>query len=125
MSIQKILIVDDDDDIRSVSALAARRLGAWEVLLAATGREALDLARSEQPDVILLDVMMPGIDGPATLAMLRDQPDTREIPVIFLTAKVQRRDAENYEELGALGVIFKPFDVLTFADDIRAMVEKS
>jgi len=125
MTIRKILIVDDDEHIRSVSALAASRIGAWEVALAATGEEALDRARSEQPDVILLDVMMPGTDGPATLAMLRGLPATRKIPVIFLTANVQKHDVERYEALGALGVIRKPFDVLTLADDICAIVEKA
>ena len=74
MTIRKILIVDDDEDIRLVSELAVRRIGRWDVVSAATGEEALDRARSEQPDAILLDVMMPGTDGPTTLAMLREEP---------------------------------------------------
>lgn len=123
MTITKIMIVDDDEDIRLVTELAARRIGNWDVVVAATGEEALDQARSEQPDVILLDVMMPDIDGPTTLAMLREEPDTAEIPVIFLTAKAQKQEVERYLALGATGVILKPFNVMTLADEIRGIVE--
>ena len=123
MTITKIMIVDDDEDIRLVTELAARRIGNWDVVVAATGEEALVQARSEQPDVILLDVMMPDIDGPTTLAMLREEPDTAEIPVIFLTAKAQKQEVERYLALGATGVILKPFNVMTFADEIRCIVE--
>ena len=122
MTITKIMIVDDDEDIRLVSELAARRVGKWDVVLAATGEEALDRARSEQPDVILLDVMMPGTNGPATLKMLSEEPATNGIPVIFLTAKVQKHEVEHYLALGAKGVILKPFDVMTLPDEIRRIV---
>jgi CheY-like chemotaxis protein len=124
VTIRKILIVDDDEDIRLVSELAVRRIGRWDVVSAATGEEALARARSEQPDAILLDVMMPGIDGPTTLAMLREEPSTAKIPVVFLTAKVQRQGLESYVALGAAGVILKPFDVMTLADQIRQLVER-
>ena len=123
MRIRRILIVDDDEDVREVCAIAGRRLGRWEVLLATGGEEAVELARTEQPDVILLDVMMPRVDGPTTLRMLRDDPSTAEIPVVFLTAKALKQEVEGYLALGATGVILKPFDVMTLADDIRAMVE--
>jgi CheY-like chemotaxis protein len=123
VTIAKVMVVDDDEDIRLVSELAARRLGKWEVVAAATGEEALERARSEQPDVILLDVMMPEIDGPTTLAMLREDPTTASIPVIFLTAKAQKEEVERYLALGAVGVILKPFDVMTFPDEIRRIVE--
>jgi CheY-like chemotaxis protein len=119
----KVLIVDDDEDIRLVSELAIRRIGKWEAVVAATGEEALDRARAEQPDVILLDVMMPSLNGPATLALLREEPATSSIPVIFLTAKVQKHEVERYMALGATGVIRKPFDVMTLADEIRRIVE--
>jgi len=122
VTITKIMIVDDDEDIRLVSELAARRVGKWDVVLAATGEEALDRARSEQPDVILLDVMMPGTNGPATLKMLSEEPATNGIPVIFLTAKVQKHEVEHYLALGAKGVILKPFDVMTLPDEIRRIV---
>ena len=123
MTIRKVLIVDDDEDIRTVSALAARRIGKWDVMVAATGEEALDRARTEQPDVILLDVMMPGTDGPTTLTKLREHPATAAIPVIFLTAKAQKQEVERYMALGAAGVIVKPFDVMKLADEVRRLVE--
>jgi CheY-like chemotaxis protein len=123
VTIAKIMIVDDDEDIRLVGELAARRIGKWDVVVAATGEEALERARSEQPDVILLDVMMPTVDGPATLAMLREESDTARIPVIFLTAKAQKHEVERYMALGATGVIVKPFDVITLPDQIRRIVD--
>jgi CheY-like chemotaxis protein len=123
VTIAKIMIVDDDEDIRLVGELAARRIGKWDVVAAATGEEALERARSEQPDVILLDVMMPNVDGPTTLSMLREDPDTARIPVIFLTAKVQKHEVEHYMALGATGVIVKPFDVITLPDQIRRIVD--
>ena len=122
MTIQKVMIVDDDEDIRLVCELAARRIGHWDVVVAATGGEALESARSEQPDVILLDVMMPEMDGPTTLARLQGEPATAGIPVIFLTAKAQKQEVERYLQLGAIGVIVKPFEVETFAEDIRRIV---
>jgi CheY-like chemotaxis protein len=117
------MIVDDDEDIRMLSGMLARRRGPWEVVLAGDGHEALALAERERPDVILLDVMMPEQDGLATLARLREDPATARIPVIFVTAKAHRRELETYRALGAVGVIGKPFDVDGFADEIRRMVE--
>jgi len=123
VNVTKVMIVDDDEDIRMVCELAVRRIGGWEVVMAASGDEAIALARSEQPDVILLDVMMPGSDGPTTLEMLRNQPETERIPVIFLTAKAQKQEVDRYMTLGATGVIGKPFQVMTLADEIRRIVE--
>jgi len=122
VTISRILIVDDDEDIRTVSEVVARLVGNWEVLLAASGPEALESARSEHPDVILLDVMMPGMDGPETLAHLRSEPSTARIPVIFLTAKAQKHEVERYLALGADGVILKPFEAMTLPDEIRRIV---
>ena len=122
MTISKILIVDDDEDIRTVIEVVARRVGDWQVLLAASGAEALERAESEQPDVILLDVMMPGMDGPETLARLRQQTSTARIPVIFLTAKAQKHEVQSYLALGANGVIIKPFEAMTLPDEIRRIV---
>lgn len=116
------MIVDDDEDIRVVIELAARRFGGWEVASFASGKEALAGVRHERPDVILLDVLMPVLDGPTTLAQLREDPDTASIPVIFLTARVQQHEVERYRELGALGVIAKPFDVTTLPDEIRSLL---
>jgi CheY-like chemotaxis protein len=125
LKIAKIMIVDDDDDIRVVTAFAARRIGNWEVVSAASGEEALALARSEQPDVILLDVMMPLMDGPTTLAKLREDPSTAGIPVIFLTAKVQQHEIEDHLACGARGVIRKPFDATALPDEIRSLLRSS
>ena len=122
MKITKIMIVDDDEDICTVAELAARRVGGWDVVVAASGQEALDKARSERPDVILLDAMMPVLDGPSTLVKLREEPSTATIPVIFLTAKVQRREIERYMALGAIGVIRKPFNAMTLPDEVRRIV---
>ena len=122
MTITKIMIVDDDEDICTVAELAARRVGGWDVVVAASGQEALDKARSERPDVILLDAMMPVLDGPSTLVKLREEPSTATIPVIFLTAKVQRREIERYMALGAIGVIRKPFNAMTLPDEVRRIV---
>lgn len=123
--IRKVLIVDDDEDIRVVSEMALRRIGSWEALVAGSGDEALAKARQERPDVILLDVMMPGVDGPTTMARLRADPATAAIPVIFLTARAQAHEVERYLELGAVGVIRKPFDVMTLPDEIRRLVAAS
>ena len=125
MKITKIMIVDDDEDICTVAALAARRIGGWNVVIAASGQEALARARSERPDVILLDVMMPVLDGLATLVKLREEPSTAAIPVIFLTAKVQRLEVEHYMALGASGVIRKPFDAMTLPDEVRRIVQEA
>jgi CheY-like chemotaxis protein len=125
LKITKIMIVDDDEDICTVAALAARRIGGWDTVVAASGQEALARARSESPDVILLDVMMPVLDGPATLVKLREEPSTAAIPVIFLTARVQRLEVERYMELGAIGVIRKPFDAMTLPDEVRRIVKEA
>jgi CheY-like chemotaxis protein len=122
MTISKILIVDDDEDIRIVSEVVARRIGQWDVVLAASGEEALERAGEEQPDVILLDVMMPGMDGPTTLQHLRSGSRTADIPVIFLTARAQSHEVERYLALGADGVIVKPFEAMTLPDQIRRIV---
>jgi len=118
MEIETVMMVDDEPDIRRVGQMSLELLGKRRVCLAASGREALVLAAAEQPDVILLDVMMPELDGPATLMLLRAQASTASIPVIFMTAKVQKREVERYLELGAAGVIYKPFDPLTLAGEV-------
>lgn len=108
----KILVIDDDDDIRRIIELALLKLGKWEVIMAGGGKEGLLLAQSERPDLILLDVMMPGMDGPTMLKILKEDPKLSAIPVIFVTAKVQKQEVESYTGLGAIGVISKPFDPL-------------
>jgi CheY-like chemotaxis protein len=119
---KKVMIVDDDEDIRLICELALRRIGRWEVVAVASGEEALAQASSERPDVILLDVMMPGIDGPTTLERLLDCPETQDIPVIFLTAKAQKPEVDRYMTLGAAGVICKPFDLNSLTHEVRSIV---
>lgn len=116
--LKKVLVVDDEPDIRRVGQMSLELVGRLEVVLAAGGEEALRVAAREQPDVILLDVMMPRLDGPATLERLRGAPETARIPVIFMTAKVQKHEVDGYLARGAKGVIFKPFDPMTLSQDI-------
>ena|ERR1700730_3679456 len=116
------LIVDDDSDIREVARLSLELVGGWIVSEAAGGSEAIEQARSLSPDVILLDVMMPGIDGVATLRVLSHDPRTTHIPVIFLTAKAQNGELRRLEKLGACGLIAKPFDPLSLARDVEMIL---
>jgi CheY-like chemotaxis protein len=115
----KILLIDDDDDVRRVAHLSLSRLGRMEVVDEGSGAGGLLRAAVERPDAILLDVMMPGMDGPATLAALRADPATASIPVLFLTAKAMASEVERLLRLGALGVLIKPFDPLTLAAQVR------
>jgi two-component system OmpR family response regulator len=115
----KILLIDDDDDVRRVAHLSLSRLGRMEVVDEGSGASGLLRAAVERPDAILLDVMMPGMDGPATLAALRADPATASIPVLFLTAKAMASEVERLLRLGALGVLTKPFDPLTLAAQVR------
>lgn len=110
--------MDDEEDIRTIAGVTLRHLGGWDVVDAASGEEAVATARSARPDAVMLDVMMPGMDGPATLAALRADPSTAGIPVVFLTAKVQATERRRLEDLGAAGVIAKPFDPTTLADQV-------
>ena len=118
MKIKKILVVDDDPAIRKVAEISLSRVGKWDVLAADSGSRALEVVAEYKPDVILLDVMMPGMDGTTTFRKLQEQSGTEETPVIFLTAKVQKHEVQHYCELGAVGVITKPFDPLKLPDDI-------
>lgn len=119
----KVLIIDDEDDIRSVAALSLGILGGVEVVEADTGKDGISKAASEQPDVILLDMMMPGMDGPTTLLALRDHPDTNKIPVIFLTARAMTNEVERLKQMGAKGILTKPFDPTALASQVRAILE--
>lgn len=118
MSVKRILIVDDEYRIREVTKLALEMMAGWEVLTAASGSEGLIQAEAEQPDAILLDVMMPDLDGTATLAKLQSNSATRHIPVFLLTAKAQPGEQHLLTQQGAIAVIAKPFEPLTLASEI-------
>ena len=109
MTTKRILIIDDEYDIRAVAQLTLKTVAAWDVLIAASGMEGLRQAADEQPDVILLDVMMPNMDGIETFRALQANPATQSIPVILMTAKVQASEQRQFAELGVAGIIPKPF----------------
>jgi CheY-like chemotaxis protein len=119
---RRILIIDDEDDIREVAGLSLETVAGWEVVLADSGAQGLARAAEHQPDAVLLDVMMPGMDGPTTFRELRKNPITSHIPVILLTAKVQSSDQKRFADLGVEAVLFKPFDPLTLSDQISAVL---
>jgi two-component system, OmpR family, response regulator len=121
----RILLVEDDPDVQLVAALALRRLGGYTVEVCGSPREAVRAAESFGPDLILLDMMMPGMDGIATLAKLRQETATAAIPVIFMTARVRPHEVGRYTELGALGVVAKPFEPDVLAETIRSLWERA
>jgi CheY-like chemotaxis protein len=118
MPVKCILLIDDEKDLSDVIQTCLRKLGGWNVLTAQSGREGLGKAGKEQPDAILLDVMMPDMDGLTVLHNLQGDPATQNIPVILLTAKVQPADQNKYALLGVAGVITKPFDPLKISHQI-------
>lgn len=118
----KILYVEDDPDIQTVAQIALEVVGGFSLTTCSSGLEALDMVKSgNQPDLLLLDVMMPNMDGPTTLAELRKLPATTETPVIFMTAKVQAGELAYYRSLGAIGVIAKPFDPMELSEQVREL----
>ena len=117
----RITYVEDEPDIRVVAQIALAELGGFTVDACASGTEALERAPAFDPDLIVLDVMMPVMDGIATFHALQADPRLAEAPVVFMTARVQSHEIENYKAIGVSGVIPKPFDPLTLADQIRAM----
>jgi CheY-like chemotaxis protein len=117
---RRILLIDDESDIREVAGLALQLVGGWKVTTAASGAEGIARAGAEQPDAILLDVMMPELDGAATYRLLQADPATREIPVVLLTAKVQADDRRRFAALGVRGVLAKPFDPLALSGEVSS-----
>jgi len=122
MSAKRILLVDDDDTIREVAQLALEAVGGYQVSTASGGAEGLVKAAQELPDAILLDVMMPGMDGPTTVAGLRADEATRDIPVVLLTAKVHGAERAQWTELGVVGLIAKPFDPMQLPDQVATLL---
>lgn len=122
MTSRRVLIVDDEEDIRSVAEMSLEMIGGYEVLQASSGQEALATAVAEQPDAILLDVMMPLMDGPSTFRALQEQERTRDIPVVLLTAKVQAGDIRALEALGVTAVLTKPFDPMRLPEELARVL---
>jgi CheY-like chemotaxis protein len=120
LAMRRILIIDDEDDIREVAALSLEATAGWEILTADSGAAGIRAAANSSPqlDAILMDVMMPGMDGPTTFRMMQQDPAIANIPVLLLTAKVQGVDQRRFAGLGVAGVLFKPFDPLSLATQI-------
>jgi CheY-like chemotaxis protein len=119
MSAVRILHVDDEPDIREVVEISLGLDPGFAIHSCASGNDALTEAAEWRPHMILCDVMMPGMDGPATLARLRENPSTSKIPVVFMTARAQQREIDHFREIGAAGVICKPFDPMTLPTEVR------
>ena len=122
MTTPTVLIVDDDDSIREITQLALEMVGGWTVISANGGAMALELAHEHKPDAVLLDVMMPDMDGPTTFRHLQADEETRGIPVVLLTAKVQVGDRQVWDDLDVVGVIPKPFDPMTLATQVAELL---
>ncbi|MBC8339656.1 MAG: response regulator [Rhodospirillales bacterium] len=118
-TLKKVLYVEDEADIQTVAKLALESVGGFEVMVCSSGAEALEKAPVFNPDIFLLDVMMPGMDGPDTLVALLKIEELSNTPAIFLTAKAMPAEVERYKSLGALDVIPKPFDPMTLADQVK------
>ena len=121
----RILYVEDDADIREIAQLALEVVGGFKVLLCASGEQALLQAAAFSPQLILLDVMMPDMDGPSTLRALRQQPELAHIPVAFMTAKIQPQEIAHYKAMGALEVIAKPFDPMLLPQQVTDIWQAS
>lgn len=118
MDLKRIVYVDDEEDILQVATLCLETVGGFEVMSCENGFIGYDKVLQEKPDLILLDVMMPGMDGPETLMKIKSNQDVAAIPVIFMTARVQPEDIKKYMDLGAVGVIEKPFDPMKLAERV-------
>lgn len=119
--LRRVLLAEDESDIREIVRLSLETVGGLEVRACASGEDAIAAAQADRPDLLLLDVMMPGLDGPSTLERMRALPGLGMLPVVFMTAKAQRHEIERFRALGAADVIAKPFDPMTLADRLRAI----
>lgn len=122
--LNKILYVEDEPDIQAVAKIALEMVGGFTVKICSSGEEALSEVEQFSPDLLLLDVMMPGIDGPTTLMKLRELTNQRDVPAIFMTAKIQPDEVAHYKSIGAKDVIAKPFDPMTLATQVREIWDR-
>lgn len=123
-ALERILYVEDDLDIQTIAVMVLESISSFMVEACSSGSEALAKAVAFNPDLIVLDVMMPGMDGPETFAALRQLPELQNTPVVFMTAKVQPQEVQGYLNLGAVGVIAKPFDPMMLAEQLREIWRK-
>jgi CheY-like chemotaxis protein len=119
--LQHILFVEDDPDIRLLASLALSDVGGFTLNEAENGKQALAYLSNHRPDLVLMDIMMPEMDGLTALANMKQDANLQDIPVIFMTARVQPDEIKNYITAGALGVIIKPFDPMTLTDEVNAL----
>lgn len=124
MAIEKVLLVDDNQDLRKLVAKTLTATAKWQVVTAASGVEALTLLESDMPDLILMDVSMPQMDGIVTIGKIRAQEKLTTIPIILITARVQNHEMSEYKKLAIAGVISKPFDPVILSTQIKKLVEQ-
>jgi CheY-like chemotaxis protein len=122
MAAKRILIIDDEQGIRKIVEISLKAIAGWEVLGAASGSEGLEIAAAERPDAILLDVMMPGMDGITTFQQMQTNPELESIPTILLTAKAQNSEQRQFTELPIAGVITKPFKAPELVKQMQALL---
>lgn len=125
MPLERILVVEDQPELRAIAELALGEIGGFRVCLCEDGAAALAAFAGFDPDLLLLDVVMPGLDGPATLAALRALPAWRSAPVVFMTGRAGDQEVAGYRALGAAGVIAKPFDPMSLADEARRIWQEA
>jgi len=118
--LKRVMLVEDDPDVQTIASMALVDIGEFDLTVCSSGRDALDRIDTVRPQLILLDVMMPDMDGPTTLEQIRRLPLTPQPPIIFMTAKVQPQEQQRYLGLGAIAVIAKPFDPVSLADQLQA-----
>lgn len=123
-SLKRILYVEDEPDIQVVARLALENIGGFTLKVCSSGNEAVGAAAEFAPDMIVLDVMMPGLDGPTTLQELRKIRSLANTPAVFMTAKVQPQEVAHYKRIGAIDVIVKPFDPITLSSSLTAVWER-
>ena len=117
--LKRVMLVEDDEHIAFVTVMSLEEIGGFEVRHFDGGQAALNGFDSFAPQIVLMDVMMPEMDGPETLSRLRQNPKAKDVPVVFMTAKAQTHEVKSYLEMGATGVIIKPFDPMTLCDHVR------
>jgi CheY-like chemotaxis protein len=123
MKINKVLVVDDDSSIRTIAEISLAQVGGFEVAMVGAPTEVIAKVETEMPDLILMDVKMPGLDGPTLIGKLRENPKISHIPVILMSASITDDERMSYANLGATAVISKPFDAMRLPKELQALVE--